>query len=47
MSGSATADYTLRGTPAPCIPEKIRSYLIKKGVPFRQVCPPIRGFAAR
>ena len=40
MSGSATADYTLWGTPHSLYTGKIRSYLIKKGVPFRQVCPP-------
>jgi glutathione S-transferase len=40
MSGSATAVHTLWGTPHSLYTGKIRSYLIKKGVPFRELYPP-------
>lgn len=40
MSGNAVAQNILWGTPHSLYTGKIRSYLIKKGLPFCEVCPP-------
>jgi glutathione S-transferase len=46
MTGSAAQHYTLWGTPHSLYTGKIRSYLIKKGLPFRELCPPHPRFRA-
>ncbi len=40
MTFSTTASHTLWGTPHSLYTGKIRAYLIKKGIPFREMCPP-------
>lgn len=40
MTAAANGTYVLWGTPHSLYTGKIRSYLIKKGIPFREVCPP-------
>lgn len=46
MFGSATVVHTLWGTPHSLYTGKIRSYLIKKGIPFREICPSDSRFRA-
>ncbi len=40
MTRSTAAIHTLWGTPHSLYTGKIRAYLIKKGIPFRELCPP-------
>lgn len=46
MPRSAAQIHTLWGTPHSLYTGKIRSYLIKKGIPFRELCPPHPRFRA-